>query len=601
MSFLFGFRAPLLSLTLTVIFWSSACLPVSAALLYKSYIVRYDQGWDVLCDPYVVRKNDWVFKIFRQKGEISKKNYQDFLRIFKRLNPHLTDADHIRPGQRILIPLKRLEQGSLPGQASGVVTIPFVTISKIRDILEAYSEAYQVLKGDYVSKLVAGRFGPYGTDAYHRGFELFKALNPDLTDPDHIYVGQNLRLPDASLQNEAWFSSLFDENGGLRQDGELDVNVALPSLPPPLQAALTTNDSSPAGNPLAETAEALGGKLLNRGTFFFPKTDGRVFKLDLAQFPLIELADGSRLLFTRGNDIKPHDLAVVQSHWKNVKVIDAPADASMETLLSSALGDAPESQIKPPDSISFSDRGVTVTVQAQWIKPNSGKNDSVQRYLCITIIKNNAERTPETIARYLDQHGFVLKEILQAPSDQEFTASDTAEQTDWLEDVAILTPVNRKAFVLDFLGAMGYRYAPNVSISFPYAGVQVTALSNLLVTPGGKEILVDFEDLYGEAVKAIEKSGLEVLQVKREQSLHDILLMFLDRLKITYTIDPTFLAANRAADYNTFINISGFLTATENQDKILLAAVPLHKGVVRFFNARNVKVVMTGAAGATGP
>ena len=42
-----------------------------SAVLYRSYLVKYDRGWDILCDPYIVQKDDWVYKIFRQKGEIS--------------------------------------------------------------------------------------------------------------------------------------------------------------------------------------------------------------------------------------------------------------------------------------------------------------------------------------------------------------------------------------------------------------------------------------------------------------------------------------------------------------------------------------------------
>ena len=56
-----------------------------AAVLYKSYLVKYDRGWDILCDPYVVQKDDWVYKIFRQKGELSAKDFREFLSIFRQV------------------------------------------------------------------------------------------------------------------------------------------------------------------------------------------------------------------------------------------------------------------------------------------------------------------------------------------------------------------------------------------------------------------------------------------------------------------------------------------------------------------------------------
>jgi len=121
-----------------------APLKANAAFLYKSYTIRYDRGWDILCDPYVVQKNDWVLKLFRQKGEIAHKDFPEFLRIFQRINPHIRDVDRIQPGQYIMIPLRKLRQGSMPGQSTGIVTVPFVTISNIPEPLKVYSKAYKV-------------------------------------------------------------------------------------------------------------------------------------------------------------------------------------------------------------------------------------------------------------------------------------------------------------------------------------------------------------------------------------------------------------------------------------------------------------------------
>ena len=105
-----------------------ACLivfrPAYGAFVHKNYVVRYDRGWDILCDPYVVKTNDWIFKLFRQKGEISHKDYPEFLRIFKRLNPHVHDIDRIRPGQHILIPLKESHPGR-PSRNNPRVLLPF--------------------------------------------------------------------------------------------------------------------------------------------------------------------------------------------------------------------------------------------------------------------------------------------------------------------------------------------------------------------------------------------------------------------------------------------------------------------------------------------
>ena len=50
-------------------------------------MVRYDRGWDILCDPYQVQQGDWVLKIFRQKGEIAHEDFREFLGIFRASQP----------------------------------------------------------------------------------------------------------------------------------------------------------------------------------------------------------------------------------------------------------------------------------------------------------------------------------------------------------------------------------------------------------------------------------------------------------------------------------------------------------------------------------
>ncbi len=39
---------------------------------YKQYSIYTDQGRDILCEPYVVQKGDWLYKISNKKGRSLK-------------------------------------------------------------------------------------------------------------------------------------------------------------------------------------------------------------------------------------------------------------------------------------------------------------------------------------------------------------------------------------------------------------------------------------------------------------------------------------------------------------------------------------------------
>ena len=141
-----------LSLLLLLLFvWSST--PARGSFLYKNYVIKQDMGWEILCAPYIVHRNDWVLKIFKLRGEIARRDFPYFIRIFKRINPHIKNVDQIRPGQQILIPLKRLRENPVPHNTSGIVTIPFVDLSRSPGQKQTPPTAYKVKRGDTVSKL----------------------------------------------------------------------------------------------------------------------------------------------------------------------------------------------------------------------------------------------------------------------------------------------------------------------------------------------------------------------------------------------------------------------------------------------------------------
>jgi hypothetical protein len=563
-------------------------LPLYGAFYYKSYIVRYDQGWDILCDQYVVNKNDWVIKLFKEKGEIAHQDFPEFLRIFKRINPHIRDIDLIRPGQHILIPLKKIRGSTLPGQSSGIVTIPFVTISSIPEALKAYSAAYETRKGDCVSRLISRKFGAYGTDSYKEGVKLFRLLNPEVKDIDLIYTDQRIRIPEPAMRNQPWYQSVLEGSGDVAASSAGRSSIQPDSSAPASLAAEDANEQPKP--PLVEAASALDAKLLNKGVYYLPQPDGEDVKLDLTATPLIELKDGTRFLILINGGIQESELNRIKAVWKNLKVIPVQPESSTEQLFDSLF--VPIEKEESKRRIAFSDDGVEVEIDARWIfkQPFSGAGSS--RSVCVTLIGDPDERTPGSIVRYLDQNGIIVKDVLKDGGANE-KKSQARRNKNTSTDAVFTNPLNRKAFVSDIITAIGYRFAPDVMISFPYAGVQVEAVSNLISTGDGRPLLVDFGDLYGDAIAAIEKTGFQVVQITTGDTVHAITKKLLEAIGVEYTRNPTFFAAKRPVEHNTSITIQGYLIEQPETSKILLTDAVLKNEVVQFLSDRGVKTVMS--------
>jgi hypothetical protein len=572
------------------------------AMLYKNYVVRYDRGWDILCDPYQVQQGDWVLKIFRQKGEIAHDDFREFLGIFERLNPHVKDIDRVRPGQVVDIPLKKLSPGNLPGQDSGMVTIPFVMISSPKAMIEKHARTYTIQRGDTVSSMIAKQFGGrYGNTTYSQGLELFKAVNPQIKDINRIYAGQKVYMPDPSIREQSWYSTLFDDAGNLVEriaevaepDAASEPADAEPEPPqsPPVVAAVpqppppSPEEKTGTGGPAAEAASAIGADLLEKGTYFLPMKQGKDFELDLSRYPMIDLQNGTKIILTTQDQVMNVDLALIQSYWKDVKVVKVPDNASPQEILGAVLSAFSGEAIT--NQLAFNDGGAAIQVSAQWIRTDPSADGRVPRHTCITPIMSAAEQTHEAIVRYLDQNDIVIKDIL--------TASPETVQPPLhkkvVGDVDRMDGSNQKALIETFAQLMGFHYSPDISISFPYAGIQVQALSNLLSFGNGRELLIDFGDLYGDALKAIRATGLEILKINVDALPVAIIQDLMETAGMAYTTTPVFYGANRPAEFNTAIRINGILIPTGSGLNRLFTETQLPELIEIFIHDQGIQIV----------
>ncbi|MBW2367862.1 MAG: LysM peptidoglycan-binding domain-containing protein, partial [Deltaproteobacteria bacterium] len=430
-----------------------ACLwPLSShgAFLYKSYIIRHDRGQDILCDPYIVQKDDYVLKIFKQRGEIAHVDFPKFLRIFRRINPQIRDIDRILPGQHIFIPLKKLVDNSFPGQELGVVTIPFVTISDIPQILKDHSESYRIQSGDTISTLLARRFGRYGSSAYQEGLRILKAMNPRLDNVNLIYSGQKIWLPRQALVNQPWYESLFDSAGNLIRVTQKTIAASKNDI----NKNQPTDDQTDSRDPLARAATILDAKLYDRGIYYFPRPGRPDYQLNLARYPILELESGKRILIDTppgAREMSQEDFSHIDKYW-DVSKVSLPADSSLEQLFDTlvpVLNDGPM-----PHQVTFTDNGVTISVRSKWVL------DSLQdeKNLGIIFISNPEERTPKMILSYLKNHGIDLLEIVaETPEPMGERPTDVYGQV-----VSIDAAAHPKQLVKALLGVLDVNYSMDV-------------------------------------------------------------------------------------------------------------------------------------------
>ncbi len=557
-----------------------------AAFFEKEYVVREVQGEEILCDPYVVRSDDWVLRLFRQRGEIAHEDFPRFLELFKILNPDVEDIDTIYPNQEVLIPLRSLPPGSLEGQDTGSVTIPVITISRLPEIIAEHSTRYRVRHGDWVSKLISRRFGSVGSESYDRGMALFRKINPEIDNIDFIHAGQMIRLPEGDIEDTPLYAEMFDES-----DEMIDLTGVDPSLaggadagmdPEPVAEQSGTGPERRSGTAKAATDDAaeramrstlpladrmrgfadlsifhkaaiiLDANVINSGEYYFPRSGRSDFRLVLSETPLMVFRDGTTILFTKREWLSLENQHVVELYWPDIHIVFFEVDTRLETLISTAIQVIDSGGFER--QVDFRRDGLTVALRGQYIFESPGRFGTV----CLNIIEKPEMRVPSAIRDYLQRAGFTVRDWVEGDNMSGWAADLEAGnyRTPEVEQVPAHPPAR---IVGKMARKMGHRYQEDVEISFPYAGFQVNATADMLGLDNGKEVLIDYGGLDGDAVQAIEKTGVRVIQFDGSGDFQQIVGRLAELLSVEVNADPIFWTSKRPRLYNPSIQIPGFL------------------------------------------
>lgn len=633
--------------------------PADGAFFQKQFVVCQDQGRDVLCDSYVVKKNDYVTKLFKQRGEIAYRDFPMFLEIFKRLNPSVKNIDLIFPKQRILVPLKLIAPDTLEGQDTGTVTIPLISITNLPRQLQQNSMNYVVQQGDCVSSLIAKKFGRYSTRPYKEALKIFKYLNPQLKDLNLIHVGQPINIPVPTVRDESWYPELFDAAGELLVEEETDEEISekipvevieeipqsaevpeiavieeipesddiselavieeipaktvappAPAIVPPPEKKIDKKIKeetpvekksieekpeelakieplTPLPSIFKKAAAIFNAELLDKGEYFFPRPGQADLTLALAATPVMEFNSGLRILFAKKERLSLPDQRVISSFWKNLQIVTMSYDASLRELMYTICQLIDKNGCE--NKFSINDRGFTATIRGELIYDNPSGPGQV----CITLIGHSAQKMSDNLHHYLSDKQLVVSEWIDG--ENFFGPVSVGDAANPLPGY-FLTPDTSQpaAFIKDFAAAFGMRYQEKVEISFPYAGFQVKAYSNLLSVSPGKEFLVDIGDLQGDAIESIEATGFQVLQVRPGQSYSSIVSDLLGVMPVQQSEAPVFWGADRAREYNTSIQVPGRLItmiSDRGKMKILITDISLNDHILSFLNRAGIRIM----------
>lgn len=583
----------LLFLLILSLIGTAVLSPAKAALWDKRYVVKHDQGQDILCDPYVVQQGDWIFKIFRQKGEISEQDYPAFLDIFKNINPQVGDIDQIYPGNLILIPLKIITQGTLPLYSSELVVIPFASIS------DSPIETVEIRKGDTVSKLIFQFFGSANTKEYEEALRRFQKLNPQVTDLDQIMVGQKIRMP-APPALEAGerktYTPIPVNTSSMAAISERNATEQAMTDVPKTSASVEDGNTDPISEQasvpkiatiLKQIALLLDAELYDQGSYHFPVMGQEDLRLDLGLFPVVRLKNNARIIFLRPFSKALSDISVIKSQWKPVFFVRIPASpVSIYYLLDKVFAMINRNQ--PRKIIRFKDGGVTADIHAKWILKMENISGKPDRHICLEPVDQKAAPFPETIFRYLTKRHITYWGV--KPDGHINGTSSQGYYNIGMTGQPPISTESPKRFLHQLASALGWGFQENISVSFPYAGIQVNAVSNMLSIDTERACLVDFGSFAGNSITAIETTGLKVISLKGPFDALKYMRQILKKLSFGYTENPTIIVENNRDGQGVSFTYPG-LMIPQTDGQALITSAAISDEMHNFLESRGTQVV----------
>ena len=516
----------------------------------------------VLTETHTVKKGDWLWQVFREKGLLKKKNLPQLLSILKQLNSSLANLDLIHPGEKIIIPLTI---SPIEGIPVGVKKRPPVkiTMDKIKDLK---LENYTVKPGDSLVKVVKSLYNVSDEEINDEYLQMVKRLNPAVKDPNKIYPGQVIRLPVYSPQI---------------------VKMPIKKRPPPkAEPPVKKKIVGSLIHQLGAIFTKMGEEWVMTGEHFIPLKSGGEINLKAAAYPILNLTNGNKVIVDMNNDLPVKIAEVIQSNWDNYRIAHMEKDDDLRSALNKILIVCDYQEILGLGKPLEIQGDIQVRITADWIiKQPSGSSHERGNIFVITLTDKTTPKTPSMIKDYLKTLG--IKAI-----DYPFKDETTEES---LHGVEILNADNVSDLMEMLLDMAGQRFSSKVEIPVyqrEKTGFALTVKADFSFNRGGKDYIIDLSGLGTEIISLLTEHQFSVLALSNEKAPSMIVKKTLDFLGLKSDSEPhTFIATGRGDSRNIRFTIPGTIFRDKNGQNIFATQLIIPQEMVNFLSQKGYKLL----------
>jgi hypothetical protein len=514
----------------------------------------------VLIEPYVVKKGDHIWQIFRERGLLEKRNLSELLAVLQRLNLSLTNLDLIYPGDKIVIPLTI---SPVPGLGREGPPIP----ASLEDLKDIKVENYTVKKGDTLVKVVEEQYKVPREKITDDYIQLLARLNPEIQDIDLIHPGQVVRIPIFTPQ------VVRVAIGPEGSEGSFEPGVEE-----------LTEELTALSHHLMEVFSLMGEEWVGTGEHFIPLKSGGQVKLKADSFPIVNLFNGNRVIVDLSNSLPEKMAQLITSNWRNYRVVHLEKGVTLREALDKILPACDYEKLYNRGEPLVLGGDIHLRMTADWIiKPSQGEEEQT---ILITLTDRHSTKTPPEIRGFLATLG--IKAIEYPPNDESATEPGPT--------IEIMQAGHEKPELISMvLKLTGQTYHRDVDIPI-YEGEKtdfnLIVKADFLLPMDGRNGIIDFTGLGPDIVALLREHRYEVLALAQESYPPVVVSQVLQFIGVQYDADPhAFMATTRDASKNISVTIPGIVFQDNRGQNVFASQLALPDEIAGFLTRKGYKIL----------
>jgi len=591
-------------------------------------IIRTFEERDVLCEEYLVKKGDSIWKILQERIRGSVDQIIHWSKVLQTFNPQVLDTNLIHPGQRLLVPLgfiERIEPASVSSSGELDTTI------------------YEVKPGENLSGILSHRFHIPKHLIFNESINKVRELNPQIKDLNRLRPGQRLVIPLSPLPD-----SPIAVGPTLVRKGEPAVTPEATSEPVTLvapdesraeletdqttgssEASLENRRSQEGGigsaidegrvNPFVgrslaaaakpklkrfqvledaviATVVALGGRVLSKGVYTLPLGEQGEISLQCSQFPLLEFPSGDRFFLDLDDHLPTTLEEAIQVMWGGgYKIVSAKENDTFRSVWQRVLDQLSGMKVSNERDPVVIHEPLKISIGGDWILTPSRSQLHRPKIYVVNLLQDAGSRTDRALRTYLDGLGIRVVDV---------------ELTGNPEQVRVMAPMDEKAFnnegppvlvysssvpdlVEALLKLLGQEYRRDARVRMGTEidrGFRVSIGADFYFQRNGNYHLVDFGRLSSSLLNFLEKSHFKVLVVEPDWKTNQVFETMMQHLGLNASSSYDVSASTREPRRNIHLTIPGDLVR-EGKRSYLFTPLPVPASLKDFFRRQDVRVL----------